>query len=307
MKKILLIIITFCSMIAYTQEIVVSEESIERKAKRKKYFELINMAEENANLADSLINVLENMLNTNKEIKAYRNFADLLAQYEYYDKAIIYYDLAFESKFFKEEEFKYSYRKKRFAKDTLLYQRKCAEYFERSATLYTPTELKIIIKLKELYAADQMARNYYSTFPDEKKLTENNLIIYVDTINKREIIELFNKYPEIENPLSLDWQISFIMGRHLFTAYPDFWLDYFEPVARRQLLEEFYDAETYARTYDRSMITSGRAEYSFYGEWDNDGKNVNPDSDGVNRRRVNIGLPRLEDKPKDENKIFITY
>ena len=52
---------------------------------------------------------------------------------------------------------------------------------------------------------------------------------------------------------------------------------------------------------------SGREGYSYYGEWDNDGKNVNPDSVAVNRRRVYLGLPLLEDKPKEEKKIFITY
>ena len=50
-------------------------------------------------------------------------------------------------------------------------------------------------------------------------------LIYVDTINKRKIIELMEEYPEIENPLSLDWMASFLLGRHLFTAYPEFWLD----------------------------------------------------------------------------------
>ena len=298
-------------MAAYTQEIVISEEVKEMRKKYLDYYELKNLAEKDANIADSVINVLETFMKTGSENFAkrylYRDLADLLAQYEYYDKAVNYYDLAFKCKQMKDEDFQSKYRKKYFAKDSLLYQRKCAEYLERSATQYTATEMKIIIQLKEMLGADQAARNYYSTFPSEQKITENNLIIYVDTINKRKIIEIMQKYPEIENPLSLDWVAHFLFGRHLFTAYPEFWLDYFEPYTRKMLLKGEEDAQSYARTYDRSMIMSGRAEYSYYGEWDNNGKNVNPDLLTVDRRRVNLGLPRMEDKPKNENKIFITY
>jgi len=311
MKKIIVSIMFSCvCLCTYSQEIILSDEVKEMRKEWEVYYQLINLAEKNANVADSVIYVVEKLMVTgNENVKKiwYRNFADLLARYEYYAKAIHYYDLAFQSKEMTEEEFLYAYRKKWFAKDTLLYQQKCAEYLEKSATQFTPAEMKIRTTIKEILAADQMARNYYMAFPSEQKITEHNLIIYVDTINKRKIIELFKKYPEIGNPLALDPWSNLLLGRHLFTAYPDFWLDYFEPFARKSLLEGREDAQSYARTYDRTIITSGREPYSYYGEWDNDGKNINPDSTAVNRRRVNIGLPLLENKPKNENKFFITY
>ena len=310
-KNIVCLIICCVYFSAFTQEIIVPEAIKELRKQQKDYFAAILLAKENSNVSDSVIMILETFMNTGEQnfVKEnlYLNYADLLAQYEFYDKSIHYYDLAFKNKKMIEEAFLYPYRKKYFSKDTLLYKQKCAEYLAKSVTQFTPTEMKIIVRLKELVAADQMARNYYSDFPSEKNLTEHNLIIYVDTINKRKIIELIQEYPEIENPLALDLLANILFGRHLFTAYPDFWLDYFEPIARKRLLEGQYDAQTYARTYDRTVITSSRESYSFYGEWDNDGKNVNPDSAAVNRRRINLGLPLLEDKPKNENKFFITY
>jgi len=312
MKKIIVSVALFCICFGtFSQELIVSEEIRGLRKKYLDYYQLIDFAKNDASVADSVILVLETFMNTGEENFAkeflYRDFADLLARYEYYDKACLYYDRAFFYRKLTEGDFRNSSRKKFFTKDTLLYQLKCAEYLAKSATLYTPTEMKILIQLKEMVAADQMARNYYSDFPSEQKNTEHNLIIYVDTINKRKLIELMDKYPEIGNPLSLDFLCHFLLGRHLFTAYPDFWLDHFEPYSRKSLLNGREDAQSYARTYDRAIITSGREQYSYYGEWDNDGKNANPDSDAVNRRRVNLGLPLIEEKPKDENKILITY
>jgi hypothetical protein len=298
-------------MVAYSQEIILSEEAKNVWKRNAEYHQLRELAQKNAHLSDSILNALEIMFKVDEEKGMpkipYCNIGDIFAEYGYYDKAIFFYDLAFKKKQFTYEEFKVWYREKWFANDTLLYQQKCIEYFENSPTQFTPTEMVIKLKIKEMWATDQMARNYYSDFPNEKKLTENNLIVYVDTINKRKIIELLNNYPEIENPLDLENFAHWLFGRHLFTAYPEFWLEYFEPIAKRQLLKGQYHIQTYARTYDRCMITSGRAEYSIYGEWDNDGKNVNPDSVGVDRRRVNLGLPRMEDKPNDEKIIFLTY
>jgi hypothetical protein len=121
-----------------------------------------------------------------------------------------------------------------------------------------------------------------------------------------EIIRLIQSHPNIKDAFYLDFEASFVIGRHLFTAYPEFWLTYFEPDERKVLINGTVSAQHYARTYDRCIIMA-RGEKSYYGEWDNNGEAVNPDVDKVNQRRFNIGLPPLEEKEEDPMEVFITY
>lgn len=298
-------------MVSY-EELVLPNDIIEMQKKYDECNKLVNTREDHCkNVVDSIIMIVETFLSFGEDNcfkkRLYLNYADFLAKYEYYDDAIYYYDLAFIHKFMKEDEFFYPFRKKYFDNNLFLYNRKCTDYFEKSTKQFSSDEMKIRMKIKEMIASDQIVRKYIRTFPSEISCSDN-LLIFVDSINMIKIIDLLTEFPEIDDPLYLEKWDYFVLGRHLFTAYPNFWLTYFEPIARKQLLNGCYvfGAQSYARTYDRCMIISGKSQYSFYGEWDNDGKNVNPDSLAVAKRRINLGLPLLKDKPTDEI-FFITY
>jgi hypothetical protein len=183
-----------------------------------------------------------------------------------------------------------------------LYNKKLQEYKERT----TISDIELLIAVKEMLAMDQFARYYEKDFPQHKNCS-NNIIPYVDSITMVRWVELMKKYPEYSDPISIDHEASFVIGRHIFTGYPEFWLTYFEPKQRENLIKGNGNPQSYARTYDRCMITSGRAEYSYYGEWDNDGKAANPDKNSVNKRRANLGLTPLNEKQSEDGRIFITY
>jgi tetratricopeptide (TPR) repeat protein len=306
MKKIFLFIFISCSMLSYSQEIVLSEQV-------KEYYRKVGIANDyfgkiyhNPDLLGAAIKSYEEVfaINVPESVYAvhYRNYADLLAQSGEYDKAVQFYDKAFELKKMKAKEFGYGYRKGYFGKDTLLHNKKLQEYNKRT----TISDIELLIAVKEMLAMDQFARYYHSDFPQHKDCSKN-IILYVDSITMEKWVELMKKYPEYSDPLSIDFEAAFVIGRHIFTAYPEFWLTHFEANARESVISGQYNPQGYARTYDRCMITSGRAEYSYYGEWNNDGKNANPDNNLVNKRRENLGLPPLGEKNTEERKIFITY
>jgi tetratricopeptide (TPR) repeat protein len=307
MKKFFYIIFVLCYLESYSQDIIVSD-------KVKQYRKLVDSVNIiGLNAARDKTTVLEAIKNYENSFKLshkdeswrYINYADLLAITGNFKKAIKYYDLAFKSKRMTTEEFSYPYRKGYWEKDTTLYNKKLKEYIAKSPTQFTPEETEIIQTLKELLAIDQLARKYWWAYPTHITCTKN-IIMYTDSIVMIDIVELIQSHPNIKDAFYLDFEAAFVIGRHLFTAYPEFWLTYFEPDARKNLINGDCSPDEYARTYDRCIIMA-RGEKSYYGEWDNNGEAVNPNVDKVNQRRFNIGLPPLEEKEEDSMKIFITY
>lgn len=231
----------------------------------------------------------------------YVNYADLLAQAGYLKKAIHYYDLAFDLKRMTSKQFSYSYRKQYFEKDTLLYNQKKNEFDKKTMYYYTARELELLIEVKEIYAVDQFVRNYYKNNPQQI-----SIIQYADSINMLKIISVLEKYPEYVDPIAMDTEASLVISRHIFTAYPHFWLTYYEPRYRKAVIEGIADPKNYALLYDRNLIlTTG--ECSFFGEWDNEGRNVNPDINLINKRRTNLGLSPLDVKKTENNVIKQIY
>ena len=310
MKKILLIIFVFCSMAAYTQDIIIPKyvkdfyQKLQTVSNEKEKF--INNPN-NSELLDALLAAYDELFvmkfPENVYGYLYTDYANLLVQKGDSEIAFEYYDLAYDLKKLTAEEFGYPVYRQLFENDPLLlneYNKKKKEYEDNAKDYYTPQELELRTKIEKMLEADQFARN--------NCLDNPNIIPHTDSITMADLVDLLERYPEYGDPLRDIYPFAgIIIYRHIFTAYPDFWLTYFEPKARKELMTGEYSPQMYARTYDRCMITSGKAEYSYYGEWDNDGKNVNPDSEAVDKRRVNLGLPLLKDKPSDEGKFFITY
>ena len=313
-KYVLFLLISFALFTLFSQDIILSEHI-------KKCNSKIDIAHDDMakfrNDPDEIV-LFENALESYKEIfemdipeyrlkSDYSSYAFLLGLSGDLLQSIEYYNLAFDVKEMTAKQFENWYDvKKVFEKEPLLYNEKKKEYYEKSNYCYTARERELLMEITEIFTADQFARNYYKNYPESKNCSKN-IILYADSITMQKVIELIEKYPEYNNPLEIYPMANLAVSRHIFTAYPDFWLTYFEPTARKLLLTGEYAPLGYARTYDRCMITSGKAEYSYYGEWDNDGKNVNPDFEAVNKRRINLGLPLLKDKPSNEGKFFITY
>ena len=309
MKKVITIILIFCGMISYSQEIFLSENI-------KQYYRLMEeingsstfMKTKIAN--ESIAKILEkyDSLFKIKDIdvsRHYVNYADLLAQFGDLQKAIEYYEKSFSLNKMSTKAFEQ--RKKYFEKDTILYNHKQKEFNEKYAHHYSAREIELLVEVKEILAMDQFARYYNNDYPKHKNCSEN-IIAYVDSITMIKLIDLLEKYPEYSNPLTIDPFAPWVIGRHIYTAYPGFWLTYFEPKEREALLNgNGLNPTEYARTYDRCVITSGKEKYSYYGEWDDDGKAINPDKNLINTRRDNLGLPSLEEKKIKPNEFFITY
>jgi hypothetical protein len=311
MKKYLLFLLTnFFFFALLSQDIIIPEyikEFYQKLEIMHNEHEKFVKNPDNPDLLDALITAYEDVFTMEFSEKVYGylyvGYADLLVQKGDYELAFEYYDLAYDLKKLTAEEFGYPVHRQYFEKDPLLlheYNKKKREYEDNTKNYYTPREQEVRTKIEQMLEADQFARNNYLDYP--------NIIPHTDSITMADLVYLLERYPEYNDPLRDIYPFAgIIIYRHIFTAYPDFWLAYFEPKAKKELTTGEYGAQTYARTYDRCMITSGKAEYSYYGEWDNDGKNVNPDSEAVDKRRVNLGLPLLKDKPSDEGKFFITY
>lgn len=310
MKKILLIIFVFYSMAAFTQDIIIPEHVKEfyRKLEtttneRGKFVR----EPDNSELLDATITAYEDLFMMDFPEKVYgylyEDYAKLLVLKGDYEIAFEYYDLAYDLKKMTADEFGYPVNRQYFEKDPILlneYNKKKKEYEDNSKNYYTPREQELRTKIEKMLEADQFARHNYLDYP--------NIIPQTDSITMADLVDLLERYPEYGDPLRDIYPFAgIVIYRHIFTAYPDFWLTYFEPRAKKELPTGEYSPQAYARTYDRCMITSGKTEYSYYGEWDNDGKNINPDSEAVDKRRVNLGLPLLKDKPSNEGKFFITY
>jgi len=307
-KKSLLLLFLTCSLISYSQEIILSDTILQIYKLREEANEYYIRARNDKSAVFKAIekyDFLFTFSNVDESVR-YVDYADLLAQSGDLYKAMIYYDWAFELKRMTAREFGISFRKKYFEEDTLLYNNKFKEFNSQMDTYYTARELELLSDIKAMIAVDQFARQYSKDYPKHKNCTKN-IIPYADSITMIRWLELYEKYPEFDDPLSISKEIGMVLGRHIFSSYPDFWLKYEEPRIRKCIIEGKGYPKGYARTYDRCIITSGREEYSFYGEWDNVGKNVNPDKELINKRRANLSLPPLEDKKVNPNEFFITY
>ncbi|MCL1968948.1 MAG: hypothetical protein FWF65_05225 [Bacteroidetes bacterium] len=310
MKKVLIIILISCNWALYSQELILSENV-------KQYYKLLEdingpstFMRRNVTDLDELTKKLEkyDSLFKIRDIDVsshYVGYADLLAKLGKLEKSIEYYEKAFALNKMSAKAFEQ--RKEYFEKDTLLYNQKRKELNEKYVHHYSAREIELLIEVKEIFAMDQFARYYNTDYPKHKDCSKN-ILEYVDSITMIKLVDLLEKYPEYTNPLTIDPFAPWVIGRHIFTAYPEFWLTYFEPKERDALLKGNGLIPTeYARTYDRCMITSGRSKYSYYGEWDDEGKAANPDKDLVNKHRTNLGLPILEERKNTPSEFFITY
>ncbi len=305
MKKITIILLyTFLVTNSYSQELILSDSIIQFYKTKNIAFEYSYNKDNYKNAFQLYIDVL-NFPITNKTAKAsvYITLADLYAEFHQYDSAIVYYDHAFYSKKMDVEEFERSYRKKYFALDSVRYNNKILEYKENFGKIYSYQELYIIKQLRAMNEVDQLARKFDDNYPNSCR---KSILMFTDSLTMLKIVELIKENPNIPNPFIYDTWGFFIIGRHIFTAYPEFWLTYIEPIQRKSLINGCFDIENYVRTYDRCVIFA-RNEYSYYGEYDDNGRMANPDTALVNQRRKNVGLPPLEQKEKNTNRIFMTY
>jgi tetratricopeptide (TPR) repeat protein len=308
MKKKLIIILIFCNWTVYSQEIILSEKVKQYyKAHEATLETSININNKKEGAIQDAIEKYEYFFEISDidDNKDFGFYASLLAQSGDLQKAVAYYEKAIKLKKKTAKDFDNHYIKKLFEKDTVLYNQKKKEFYEIPLT-YTVRELELLFEVKQMFAADQLARYYHDDHPQYKNCSKN-ILVYVDSITMVKLVKLIEKYPEYSNPLNIDPLTAWFIGRHIFTAYPEFWLTYFEPRTREDVINGKGYPKEYARTYDRCIITSGKEKYSYYGEWDDEGKAVNPDKELVNQRRANLGLPPLEEKKTNPNEFFITY
>ena len=311
MKKFLIFILISCYMVSYSQELILPDNL----QQYYRFWEEINGSSNSFRKAETDPNELSKKLEKYDSLfkikdidfsRDYRDYAYILAKLGNYEKALEYYELCLKLNSMTLNAFEK--RKNEFEKDTLLFNQKKEEFYKKyPPKFYTEEELEHRLEVKEIYGADQFARYYHDDHRQYLNCSKN-ILEYVDSITMVKIVNLLEKYPEYTNPLSVNGLDSWIIGRHIFTGYPDFWLTYFEPREREALLKGNGLTPTeYARTYDRAVIVSKKEQYSYYGEWDDNGKAVNPDKELVNKRRTNLGLLPLGEKKDDSMQFFITY
>ena len=308
MKKKLIIILISFSMVSHAQEIILTESV-------KQYYQLheeINQAIlKNNDTNDAIPEIIEKYeylftVSDKDESKHFWSYANFLARSGDLQKAIVYYEKAIRLQKNMANDFdSYYIKDKLFEKDTVLYHQKKKEFYEIPVT-YSARELELLFEVKQMYATDQFARSYHNDYRQYLNCSKN-ILEYVDSITMVKWVKLIEKFPEYSNPLSIDFWAKAIISRHILTAYPEFWLTYFEQKEREELINGKGYPKEYARTFDRCTILTGKEKCSYYGEWDDDGKATNPDKALVNKRRANLGLPPLEEKKSSPYEIFITY
>jgi hypothetical protein len=301
---LLLLLVNIFIINSYSQELILPDSIINFYKTKEIAFEY-SYTKDNYKTAIQLYYDILNfpISNTTAKSRVYLTIADLYAEFQQYDSAVVYYDKAFYSKNVDVEELEYPYRKKYFAFDSLRYKNKILEYKENFGKIYSYQELNIIKQLRAMNEVDQLARKYDDIYPNSCR---KSILMFTDSLTMLKIVELIKENPNIPNPFIYDTWGFFIIGRHIFTAYPEFWLTYIEPIQRQSLINGCFDIENYVRTYDRCVIFA-RNEYSYYGEYDDNGRMANPDTSLVNQRRKNVGLPPLDQKETKTNRIFMTY
>lgn len=230
----------------------------------------------------------------------YEGYALLLAKKGNLSKSVEYYDKAFYSKMMLPNRFNRIGIQDLFKKDTALFQSKVKEYESNFGKIYSYQEIQIIQELYSMLSADQLARK----FDDQHH--NHALLKFTDSLTMTRMVRLIEENPQIKDPLCYVFVANFVLGRHIYSAYPEFWLTHIEPITRWRLLNGLEMPQAYAYTYDRSVIFA-KGENSYYGEYDNGGENANPNLEEVNKHRANIGLPPLGQKKQNDGSIFITY
>lgn len=302
-RTIIILALLFSCFFTYSQEVILSDSV-------KQFYKLCKVITEITtnpkNYTDEQIDKAFGNLFKTKLVPGhpyndcYLGYADILAKRGDYNKAIAYYDTAYYAKKLTPANFALRWRKELFNKDTVLYFQKLQEYQDNFGKIYSYRELQIMNKLNAMLQIDQFARNYDDHYPNR------NMLFYVDSLNMDNIVSLIKENPDIEDPLDYDFLANFILGRHLYSAYPEFWLQYIEPITMKKLAEGRGNPQAIARTYDRCIIYA-KGEKSYYGEFDDNGDAINPDTNAVNRHRTNIGLPPLDQKENKSNVIYTTY
>jgi tetratricopeptide (TPR) repeat protein len=150
MKKIsTCILLLFVFTCANAQDIVLSENAKEYQRKKLIAFDYFRKIYGNPDLLPDAVKAYEDVFKLDVPEKIlsslYVNYADLLAQSGNVQKAVQYYDLAFQYKRMTAEEFGYGYRKMFFGKDTLLYNNKAKEYAEKMNNYYTAQEIELLM------------------------------------------------------------------------------------------------------------------------------------------------------------------
>lgn len=233
------------------------------------------------------------------------NYADMLAVFGRYAESVSLYDTAFYHRRMEAYDFNLPYRKAYFAGDTLLHQRKLAEYQQAECGLYSYREWQVRRKLWELQQMDQTAINL-SDMPGLDHELEVRMLAFKDSVLKASIVQLRVDYPEIEDVLALDFWAKFLLGRHLYSADPDYWFEVEYPRSRKLLESGQSSPGEYAHTYDLYLVRTGRGK-SYYGQYGCTDDMTPADTVEMNRHRANIGLEPLKAERRDKNVIYITY
>lgn len=303
MKHILLVLsFIFSTLISIQGQDVIVSDSV------KSYYKLLQQLEGAYN-SDADITVIESiygrifsstMVPEWVIANQYEGYALLLAKKGNLSKSVEYYDKAFYSKMMLPNRFNRIGIQDLFKKDTALFQSKVKEYESNFGKIYSYQEIQIIQELYSMLSADQLARK----FDDQHH--NHALLKFTDSLTMTRMVRLIEENPQIKDPLCYVFVANFVLGRHIYSAYPEFWLTHIEPITRWRLLNGLEMPQAYAYTYDRSVIFA-KGENSYYGEYDNGGENANPNLEEVNRHRDNIGLPPLGQKKQNDGGIFITY
>lgn len=317
MKKITnILVITILCLVVQAQEPVLSprlKEYYRLKMEANNLISEFNWAitrEKDTTAAREMLARYEQMLPRFQQFPEYPsysafNYADMLAEFGRYEEAVAAYDTAFYHREMDAAAFNYAYRRNYFAGDTLLHQRKLTEYQQAECGLYSFRESQVRRKLWELEAMDQMAIKL-SDLPGLDHELEVRMLAFKDSILKASIAQLRADYPEIEDVLSLDFFAKFLLGRHLYSADPDYWFEVEYPRSRKLLESGQGSPESYAHTYDFYLMRTGRGK-SYYGQYGCSDDLTPADTAEINRHRADIGLEPLEAERRDKNVIYITY
>ena len=303
MKHILLVLLFIFSNLTSIQgqDIIVSDSV-------KSYYKLLQQLEGAYN-SDADITVIESiygrifsstMVPEWVIANQYEGYALLLAKKGNLSKSVEYYDKAFYSKMMLPNRFNRIGIQDLFKKDTALFQSKVREYESNFGKIYSYQEIQVIQELYSMLSADQLARK----FDDQHH--NYALLKFADSLTMNQMVRLIEENPQIKDPLCYVFVANFVLGRHIYSAYPEFWLTHIEPITRWRLMHGLALPSEYAYTYDRCVILA-KGENSYYGVFDNGGNNANPNLEEVNKHRDNIGLPPLGQKKQNDGSIFITY
>lgn len=301
MKQSFLVLLFILNILTSSQgQDVIVSDSVKSYYKLIEQLKLAHNPDMPITLIDNLYSLVFNSTLVSKEVIAnqYEGYALLLAKKGFLKKSVEYYDKAFYSKMMLPGMF--TRTKDLFEKDTALFQSKVREYESNFGKLYSYQEIQIIQELYSMLSADQLARKFDDQYHNYA------LLKFTDSLTMARMVRLIEENPQIKDPLCYVFIANFVLGRHIYSAYPEFWLTHIEPITRWRLMHGLALPSEYAYTYDRCVILA-KGENSYYGVFDNGGNNANPNLEEVNKHRDNIGLPLLEQKKSNAGSVYITY